>query len=55
MVKTGNKWRYPEYSADKAQAHIREGQANMGARMALTVQMANRLRILILKCTTYTP
>lgn len=49
MVKTGNKWRYPEYSADKAQAHIREGQANMGARMALTVQMANRLRILIVE------
>ena len=49
LVKVDGRWRYPEYSAALAQSKVDEGKANMGARMRMTVQMANRLRFLIVE------
>ena len=49
LVKSGGRWRYPEYSAELAQSKVDEGKSNMGARMAMTAQMANRLRTLIVE------
>ena len=48
-AKVDGRWRYPEYSAALAQSKVDGGKANMGARMRMTVQMANRLRFLILE------
>ena len=49
LVKAGGRWRYPEYSAALAQSKMDEGKANMGARMRMSAQMANRLRLLIVE------
>ena len=49
LVRTDGRWRYPEYSAALAQSKVDDGKANMGARMRMTVQMANRLRVLIVE------
>lgn len=49
LAKVDGRWRYPEYSAALAQSKVDDGKANMGARMRLTAQMANRLRILIVE------
>lgn len=47
LVKVDGRWRYPEYSAALAQSKVDDDKANMGARMAMTAQMADRLRSLI--------
>ena len=49
LAKVDGRWRYPEYSAALAQSKVDDGKANMGARMRMTVQMANRLRGLIVE------
>ena len=49
LVKIDGRWRYPEYSAELAQSKVDEGKANMGARMSMTAQTANCLRILIVE------
>jgi IS30 family transposase len=47
MVGHGRKWHYPEYSAEMAQSKIDAGKRDMGPRMRMTVQMANRIRVKI--------
>ena len=49
LVKVDGRWRHPEYSAALAQSKVDDGKANMDARMAMAVQMADRLRTLIVR------
>lgn len=48
-IRNGNRWIYAEYDIEKARASIRNGKANMGTRMKVTVGMAILFRHLVIE------
>ena len=48
-IRNGNRWIYAEYDLEKARESIREGKANMGTKMKVTIGMAILFRHFVLK------
>jgi len=48
-IRNGNRWIYAEYDLEKARTSIRNGKANMGTKMKLTIGMAILFRHFVVK------